>query len=63
MKCNQYCCDVLIFSAALQGPGARGMEVGVSCFSFGNPESDRFCDTNEAIGCNLTLAASKERPS
>ena len=32
---------------------SMGMEVGVSCFTFGDPESHKFCNANEALSSNL----------
>jgi hypothetical protein len=31
---------------------SMGMEVGVPCFSFGNPEFHKFCNANEALSSN-----------
>jgi len=31
---------------------SRGMEVGVSCFSVGNPELHKVCGANEALASN-----------
>ena len=38
--------QVLAVNEIAQG---MGMEVGVACFSFGNPESHKFCDANKAL--------------
>jgi hypothetical protein len=32
---------------------SMGMEVGVPCFSFGNPESHKACNANEALSSDM----------